>query len=90
MLSTEFVAVGTGGSCVRICARSLQFKMGNNCVFDRIKFSRVSLIGTFSPIVLPVDGNMLLTPRHVISVDEISFSICRGVMSVSGSGSDTM
>ena len=84
MLSAEFVPVGTGGSCVRICARSLQFKMGNSCVFHRRKFSRVSLIGMFSPIVLPVDGNRLLTPGPVIAVDEVSFAI------VSGNGSDTM
>ena len=90
MLSAEFVAVGTGGSCMRICARSLQFRMGNNCVFDRRKFSRVSLIGTFSPMVLPVDGKMLLTPGLVIAVDEMSFAMSRGVRSVSSNGSDTM
>ena len=75
---------------MRIFARSLQFRTGNSCVFHRRKFSRVSLIRTFSPIVLPVDRNKLLTPGLVIAVDEISFAICRGVMSVSGSGSDTM
>ena len=90
MLLVEFVAVGTGGSCVRICPRSLQFKMGNICVFHRRKFSRVSLIGTFSPIVMPIDGNMLLTLGPVIAVDEILFPIFRGVVSVFGSGSDTM
>ena len=73
---------------MRICTRSLQFKMGKSCIFHRRKFSPVSLIGIFNPIVLPVDGNMLLTPRPVIAVDEVSFAIRRGV--VSGSGSDTM
>ena len=33
---------------------------------------------------------MLLTPGPVIAVDEVLFAICRGVMSMSGSGSDTM
>ena len=89
MLSAEFVAVETGGSCVRICARSMQFRMGNSCVFHRRKFSRVSMIGIFSPIVLLVDGNMLLTLRLVIAVEE-NFVCHQGVMSVFGSGSDTM
>ena len=75
MLLAEFVAVGTGGSFERMCARSLQFRMGNSCVFHRRKFSIVSLIRTFSPIVLLVDGNMLLTPGLVIVVDEISFAM---------------
>ena len=84
MLSAEFVAVRTGGSCVRMCARSLQFRMGNNCVFHRRKFSRVSLIGTFSPIVLLVDGNILLSLGLVIYVDDISFAMSRGVKPASG------
>ena len=88
MLSAELVPADTGGSCVRICARSLQFRMGNSCVFHRRKFSRVILIGIFNPIVLPVDGKRLLTLGPVIAVDKVSFAIRRGV--VFGSGSDTM
>ena len=60
---------------MRIYARSLQFRMGRSCVFHRRKLSRVSLIGTFSPIVLPVDGNTLFVPGFVIAVDEVSFAI---------------
>ena len=73
--SAEVVAVGASGSCVRICARSLQFRTGNSCIFHRRKFSRVSLIGTLSPIVLLATENMLLLPLLVIAVDDVAFAM---------------
>ena len=82
--SAELVAVGAGGSCVRSCARSLQFRMGKSCVFHRRKFSRVSLIGTPSPIVLLATENMLLLPLLVIAVDEVAFAMNQEVESAGG------
>ena len=84
----ELVAVGAGGSCVRSCARSLQFRTGKSCVFHRRKFSRVSLIGRLSLIVLLATENMLLLPLLVIAVDEVAFAMNQEVESAGGS--DTM